>query len=306
MQWRKLGCIYCPSMDDGYTHAMFPNVRVIDENEGKLRIYYTHRDKDNYGFPTYLEGILKDEKFEITYNHNEPIISKGNLGSFDDSGVNVTSIVEEGDKLRFYYLAWNLGVTVPFRNSIGIAESTNVEGTELKRLFEGPILDRDRDFPYLAATPCVLKQEDKYRMWYALGEPWIKTGDTLTVACFVSYAESSDGINWTRKGEISVGHKETDHVTTTPFVIYEDNIYKMWYSYRGKKYRIGYAESIDGIHFTRLDEKVGITISDNGWDSEMVCYPQVFDLNGKRYMIYSGNGYGLTGIGLAVLEKKEV
>jgi hypothetical protein len=81
----------------------------------------------------------------------------------------------------------------------------------------------------------------------------------------------------------------------------EKGVYKMWYSYRGGKYRIGYAESTDGKIFTRMDEAVGIGVSEDDWDSDMVCYPCVFDLRGVRYMIYCGNEYGKTGFGLAVL-----
>ena len=34
----------------------------------------------------------------------------------------------------------------------------------------------------------------------------------------------------------------------------------------------------------------------------MVEYPCVFDWNGRRFMLYNGNDYGRTGVGLAVLE----
>ena len=47
-----------------------------------------------------------------------------------------------------------------------------------------------------------------------------------------------------------------------------------------------------------------LDVSPSGWDSEMVCYPHVFDHKGKRYMLYNGNGYGRTGFGLAVLEEE--
>ena len=52
-------------------------------------------------------------------------------------------------------------------------------------------------------------------------------------------------------------------------------LWKMWYSYRGDRYHIGYAESYDGINWTRKDEKAGIDISETGFDSDMVlsaCY----------------------------------
>jgi hypothetical protein len=51
-----------------------------------------------------------------------------------------------------------------------------------------------------------------------------------------------------------------------------------------------------------MDERVGIHVSANGWDSEMIEYAFVFDLNGDRFMIYNGNDFGKTGLGYARLE----
>jgi hypothetical protein len=76
----------------------------------------------------------------------------------------------------------------------------------------------------------------------------------------------------------------------------------MWYACRGETYRIGYAESADGLSWKRHDAQAGIDVSEEGWDSEMIAYPWVFDHGGRRYMLYNGNGYGETGIGLAVLD----
>jgi len=78
----------------------------------------------------------------------------------------------------------------------------------------------------------------------------------------------------------------------------------MWFSYRsgdGSKYRIGYAYSIDGITWDRKKYS-GIDVSKRGWDSEMICYPFVFEHKGEIYMLYNGNNYGKTGFGLALLE----
>ena len=76
----------------------------------------------------------------------------------------------------------------------------------------------------------------------------------------------------------------------------------MWYSCRGSAYRIGYAESNDGLEWERKDEEAGIDVSQDGWDSEMIEYPCVFQHGGSWYMLYNGNGYGASGIGLAVLD----
>ena len=64
---------------------------------------------------------------------------------------------------------------------------------------------------------------------------------------------------------------------------------------------IAVPESKDGLNWIRKDNEVGITVSNEGWDSEAICYPYVFDYNERRYMLYNGNNYGKTGFGLAVL-----
>jgi hypothetical protein len=74
----------------------------------------------------------------------------------------------------------------------------------------------------------------------------------------------------------------------------------MWYCSRGDAYRLGYAESADGVTWVRDDDVAGLPPSRNGWDSEMICYPAVYDRNGRRYLLYNGNGFGATGIGYAV------
>jgi hypothetical protein len=123
----------------------------------------------------------------------------------------------------------------------------------------------------------------------------------------VKYAESADGIHWRRTGEVCVGLKMEEEVAVSrPCVTLENDGYRMWYSYRLKKngsaYRIGYAESKDGVHWVRKDTESGISVSSDGWDSDSACYPSVFSHGDRKYMLYNGNGYGVTGFGLAVLE----
>jgi len=68
-------------------------------------------------------------------------------------------------------------------------------------------------------------------------------------------------------------------------------------------YRLGYAYSHDLIDWVRDDAAAGIDVSQQGWDSQMQCYPHTFELQGKIYMLYNGNEFGRRGFGLAVLEE---
>jgi hypothetical protein len=45
----------------------------------------------------------------------------------------------------------------------------------------------------------------------------------------------------------------------------------------------------------------GLEVSQSGWDSEMVAYPHVFELNGRTHMFYCGNHFGKEGFGWATL-----
>ena len=78
----------------------------------------------------------------------------------------------------------------------------------------------------------------------------------------------------------------------------------MWFTFRGGSttYRIGSAESTDGITWQRDVAPLGIDVSPDGWDSGMICYTHPLMHNGRLYALCNGNNYGATGIGLAVFE----
>ena len=122
----------------------------------------------------------------------------------------------------------------------------------------------------------------------------------------IKFAESNDGINWVRNGQVCIDFKSRNETALArPCVIYENNIFKMWYSYKDPKigYRIGYAESLDGIKWERLDNEFGMGVSKTGWDSQMVEYSFVFNHKDYKYMLYNGNNYGENGIGYSVLNE---
>ena len=139
-------------------------------------------------------------------------------------------------------------------------------------------------------------------MWYVSCEGWVHAD---LPKYNIKLATSRDGINWVQDAIVCLDFKdENETALARPCILKEDGIFKMWLSYKtlDQTYRIGYAESDDGINWTRFDERAGITISEEGWDSEMIEYPYVFNHKGKKYMAYNGNGYGQNGAGLAVLE----
>jgi hypothetical protein len=234
-----------------------------------------------------------------------PVLAPGPVGSFDEDGAMLSWLTEADDGTLFgYYIGWNRGVSVPLRNSLGLALSTD-GGLTFEKYSAGPILDRSVHDPCFVASACVLRDGGAWRMWYLSCVAWERTAAGLRHRYHVKYAESDDGIRWRRDGRVAIDFGGPDeYAISRPCVVRDGGLYRMWYSHRGDAYRIGYAESPDGYEWTRRDDLVGLGVSDSGWDSEMVEYPFVFDAAGSRYMLYNGNGYGLTGTGVAVLEQE--
>jgi hypothetical protein len=146
-------------------------------------------------------------------------------------------------------------------------------------------------------------------MWYVSCTGWEKIAGRWEPHYHVKHAESRDGIAWELSGRSCVEGKP-GWAIGRPFVFRSAGRYAMLYSDRAvdgyrtereKSYRIGYAESDDGLSWQRRDERVGIAKSDNGWDSQMLEYCWMQEYRGNTYLLYNGNGFGQTGFGIARL-----
>lgn len=307
--WIKKGLIYDPSdikigPKSGVGYAAVPFVLPISKEEGLYRVFFSARDEQNRSLPFYLDYNFNTQKIHFK---SEQLLPLGELGAFDDSGIMLTSVIEKNGIIYLFYIGWNLGVTVPFRNSIGLAISED-GGNTFKKQFKGPIIDRNHIEPHFVASNCVIKWNEGYIMYYLSCVGWDKIEGKTMHRYHIKWATSKDLVHWERNNNIAIDFAyPNEYAISVPRVITTKTGFAMWYSYRGgpysEKYRIGYAESNDGKNWVRKDELVDLSCTENAWDSEMVCYPCIFEHNGQLQMLYNGNDYGKTGIGLAVLEK---
>ena len=299
-KWKKLGRIFCPTGEKKWlnSHASVPIAEYIEDD--LFRIFFSSRDTSNRSYTGSL--ILDINKPQTIIDLSlTPSLSPGKLGEFDDSGAMATWLAIHNNNRYLYYIGWNLGVTVPFRNSIGLAISSNK--TDFSKYSNGPIIDRSITEPHFCASCCVIPENDRWRMWYLSCTEWKLKNNKPTHRYHLKYAESNDGISWKRDGVVAIDYNnEKEYAISRPSVIRDKDKWRMWFSTRGTAYKIGYAESQDGIKWKRLDDYCGISVSQKGWDSDMIEYPFVFDHKNKRFMLYNGNDYGKSGFGLAVLE----
>src|SRR5215216_398804 len=138
MRWEKQGVIFSAAGQYEWMahHACVP---VADKvNEEVLRIYFGPRDREGRTVTTYIE-VEADNPANVLYVHDRPVLGLGRRGAFDDSGAMPSSIVNHAGRKFLYYIGWNRGVTVPYRNSVGLAVSDD-GGRTFTRMFEGPVV----------------------------------------------------------------------------------------------------------------------------------------------------------------------
>ena len=281
------------------THAANPVAEWIEDDI--FRLYFSCRDGQNRSNIGSVEIDLKNPT-QILRKAEEPVLGPGDLAMFDDCGVSIGCIVPVAAKRYLYYMGWNLAVTVPWKNALGLAISDG-PGEPFRRYSRFPIVELNEVDPYSISYPWVMHDGGKFRMWYGSNITW--GPEQRDMRHLLKYAESEDGIQWVRGGVVAIDFKcPEEYAICKPSVLKDPDVYRMWFCARGDvgrdTYRIGYAESKDGITWERMDEKETIDVSESGWDSEMIEYPYVFDHDGGRYMLFAGNGFGLSGFGLAV------
>lgn len=120
MRWQRLGHVFTAEGQHPWmcSHASNP---VPEPLGGDLfRVYFSCRDARNRSHVASVVVEISDS-IRVLDVPGEPLLGPGEIGSFDDSGTTVACIAQDGPATYLYYVGWNLGVTVPFRNAIGLA-----------------------------------------------------------------------------------------------------------------------------------------------------------------------------------------
>ena len=248
------------------------DVYVTREN-GKYRMDFSWRAKDALAVAFSDDGI----------NWSEPIIT---LPADKNSGwedmVNRNCVLKIGDKYKMWYTGQARGYSY-----IGYAESD--DGLTFKKVVDEPIIIPERAWEgFSVMNPCVLYEDGLYRMWYAAGETYEPN--------VLAYAESTDGINWTKSkiNPIFVADKENiyeqDRVGGCQVIKTEDMGYLMFYiGYENiDKAQICVARSDNGITGWKKYEGNPIVSPDKGMWDEDACYKPSFLWNEetKQWMLW--------------------
>ncbi len=318
MKWKKLGKIFDPSEHQlpfgsaGFSQS--PQTLVLED---RVRVYFSTRERDKTGkFISHVIFVDFDHRMQrILGVAKEAVISPGKLGCFDEHGIFPFNVLRTNDKVLAYTTGWSRRVSVSADAAIGLAISYD-NGTSFVRHGDGPVMAATLHEPFLVGDAFVLKNSDAYHMWYIFGLRWVSElmNEPPDRVYKIAHAVSANGIDWVRDSkQLITDRLDADECQALPTVISIDGAYHMYFCYRhacgfrddpSRGYRIGYAYSPDLKRWTRDDSLAGIDISPRGWDSEMQCYPHIFECGGDVYMLYNGNQFGRYGFGLAILDRR--
>lgn len=309
MKWKKYGQIFSPE-DHGISYAKSPQAIVFDNF---VRIYFSACKKDNGKLISYVCYVDFSKDFSILKHIERQILSDGNLGCFDEHGIFPFSPFFHNEKIWAYTSGWSRRISVSVDTSIGLAISED-GGNHFHRVGEGPVLTSSLTEPFLVVDGFVRFYQNKFHMWYIYGKEW-KTylhSDQPERIYKIAHATSENGIQWGKDGISIIPDVLEDECQALPCVIFFQGYYHMFFCYRyaydfrknrERSYRLGYAVSDNLKDWIRCDEKLNFTLPQKGWDSQMQCYPNAFEMNKKLYLLYNGNEFGKNGFGLAELEK---
>lgn len=316
MKWSKRGKIFDPTEhslpNNCVEFSQSPQTLVLDD---RVRVYFSTREKDSVGkYLSHVAFVDFDKNMQnIIAVSKKTVIELGGLGCFDEHGIFPLNVVRDGTKVLAYTTGWNRKVSVSVDASIGLAISQD-DGLTFQKHGDGPVLAASLNEPFLVGDAFVALFGGVYHMWYIFGTKWKKflESDPPERVYKIAHATSGDGISWQRNGrQIVANLLNEDECQALPTVFHRDGRYHMYFCFRqaygfrtlsSNAYRIGYAYSDDLVQWIRDDSQAGIDISEEGWDSQMQCYPHTFEVDGTVYMLYNGNEFGRLGFGLAVLD----
>lgn len=319
MKWRKLGRIFDPTqhrLPNNCVHfAQSPQALVFN---GFVRVYFSTRAVDGTS-GKYLSHIafvdFEKNLRDIIRVSDRTVIGLGALGCFDEHGIFPMNVLRHGDLVYGYTCGWSRRVSVSVETAIGLAISHD-DGLTFQRTGDGPVLAASVHEPCLVGDGFVKVINGVFHMWYIFGTGW-KRYDTQSApdrTYKIGHATSSNGVQWEKEEatQIITDVLGADESQALPTVAEVGGQYHMFFCYRqsydfranaGRGYRIGHAHSTDLVNWTRDDSIPLLGVTPGDWDSEMLCYPHVFDCDGKVYMLYNGNEFGRYGFGLAELER---
>ena len=249
--------------------------KVLIEN-GVFEMFYTAQGSAYSG---YIGRAYSNDGINWT-TYNNPVLSPGLPGSWDETAVSAATVIKETDGYKMYYHGWS-DPWSPWH--IGLA--TSVDGNNWTK-YPNPVIYASGGQEYQLAPSSIIKIEDTYYLYYS--------GRSLPYAD-IRLATSPDGINWTKySGNPILTYDKTWEGTAVyyPTVYQNNNEYVMVFVNQSGT-GFGKATSTDGINWIKDESNPFFTKYDthNNWGVGKIAYPNLVRVNSQDRIYYSGYAY---------------
>lgn len=269
------------------------------KEDGRIRLYFSWRDKANISVCTSEDGIHWDAP--------QTCIGPRTAKEGREDDLNRPSVVKAGTIFHMWYTGQHKPGQADGTSDIFHAVSE--DGVHFVRTGDAPVLRAEAPWEKQAVMcPSVLWDEEKrvFRMWYSGGEQYEPTA--------IGYAESRDGLVWTKSPLNPVFQAEPQnaweqHKAAGCQVLWHDGWFRMFYiGYHNEDYaQIGMARSRDGITGWERSAYNPIIAPDaDAWDAEACYKPFVLNMGSRWMLWYNGRKGSKEQIGAAVLEGTEL
>jgi len=259
------------------------------------KMWYTGTNANGFqqiGYATSTDGIHWVKHFK------NPVLAVGLNNEWDSKVISEASVIKNEDQYLIWYLGYN-----GFNERYQIGFATSLDGVNWEKYTSNPVLTYsatgwdDRG----VAHPMVLKINNIYHMWYSA-----ISFLSIFPRWRIGFATSTDGIHWNKysKNPILISDQPWEFNkgdgTSGPNVLYDGNLFHMWYHVPG----IGYAVSYDGTTWFKYPNNPVLSLGNNfEWDSFFIGGQNVIYDNKEYKMYYAGASEGDNyKIGLAISE----
>ena len=281
--------------------------------------------------------------FEWEVISKDPLLGPDESSKTRDIGVGFPYVLPRDDgPWLMYFGSWGGDWTIKqeLLNRLGVAVSHDqgltweIAGEDI--IPSGP--PGSFDSGAIPSAAVLREGEDDYRMWYTAAGHYLRFGEINQGILNIGEARSRDGIQWEKLEEPAMLAREGDTepfeaCLARPFVLKQDGVYHMWFGVYDKNpgakpnppgdntpssaganrtgagsgsYRIEYARSTDGNHWTRYADQPTFPLSPGEFDSASQTYVSIVDMGEQLWMFYTGDGLGATGVGLATMDKAQL
>ena len=169
-EWIKGGRIYAPGKPDWAKHYGLMPTPAASPRGDRIRVYFLAAGDDCFGRVAFIE-VDADNPSRVAYRHPEPVLDLGEDGAFDDCGVAPSCLLDDEGRHLLYTVGFQRCEKTPLLLFAGLARREE-NGENFVRVSRAPILPRTASRPFMQGAPCVLKENNEYRMWHWFVSGW--------------------------------------------------------------------------------------------------------------------------------------